>query len=263
MELSRGKSRNVEETKNVMLISEKESVILRSIEKKLDEMKINSLIVRAKIDKIEDRRNDAELFIMYLPDQISEDLMKALVYLADYVEESNKPLILIGEVEMKGILLTRFKRLGSFLMWLDRPLDIDELGLQVKRVFNSQAKQTLMRRILIVDDDPNYAKMVRDWLKDVYKVDMVSSGAQTISFLSKNRVDLILLDYEMPVVDGPQVLQMLREDGATANIPVIFLTGIGDKESVARVLSLKPQGYILKSTTRGNLIATLRDFFSK
>ena len=86
---------------------------------------------------------------------------------------------------------------------------------------------------------------------------------QAITFLLKNEVDLILLYYEMPVVDGPQVLQMLRQEPATANIPVVFLTGIGTRESVARVMSLKPEGYILKSTTREDLLAFLDGKFKK
>jgi CheY-like chemotaxis protein len=117
------------------------------------------------------------------------------------------------------------------------------------------------KRILIVDDDPSYAKMVREWIKDVYKVDVVTAGMQAISFLLKvpedDKVDLILLDYEMPVVDGPQVLQMLRQEEETANIPVIFLTGVSTKEGVQRVMALKPDGYLLKSTTREDLLSFL------
>ena len=70
-------------------------------------------------------------------------------------------------------------------------------------------------------------------------------------------MDLILLDYEMPVVDGPQVLQMLRQEEETAHIPVLFLTGNGSREAVSRVMELKPDGYILKSTTRGDLLVNL------
>ena len=86
---------------------------------------------------------------------------------------------------------------------------------------------------------------------------------QAITYLVQNAVDLILLDYEMPIVDGPQVLQMLRSEPMTAGIPVIFLTGIGTKESVARVMALKPQGYILKTTTRDELIEKLSAFFAR
>ena len=58
----------------------------------------------------------------------------------------------------------------------------------------------------------------------------------------------------MPVVNGPQVLQMLRQDPATAGIPVIFLTGVDTRDAVARVMGLKPDGYILKSATREDLL---------
>ena len=72
-------------------------------------------------------------------------------------------------------------------------------------------------------------------------------------------MDLILLDYEMPVVDGPQVFQMLRQEPATRNIPVIFLTGVGTREGVERVMALKPDGYVLKSTTKSKLLESLRE----
>ncbi len=117
-----------------------------------------------------------------------------------------------------------------------------------------------------MDDDPSYAKMVREWIKDTYRTDIVTAGMQAISFLLKvpedEPVGLILLDYEMPVVDGPQVLQMLRQDPATDSIPVVFLTGNGTKEAVSRVMELKPHGYILKSTTRDDLLESIKKFFS-
>ena len=76
-------------------------------------------------------------------------------------------------------------------------------------------------------------------------------------------MDLILLDYEMPEVDGPQVLAMLRNDQELANIPVVFLTGINNPESIEKLLSLNPAGYILKSTTSEDLRSTLSDLFAK
>ena len=104
--------------------------------------------------------------------------------------------------------------------------------------------------------------MVREWIKDDYQTDIVTAGMQAITFLLKNKADLVLLDYEMPVVDGPQVLQMLRQDPATEKIPVIFLTGMSTKEAVSRVMALKPDGYFLKSTSKENIIAFLQNHFS-
>ena len=56
---------------------------------------------------------------------------------------------------------------------------------------------------------------------------------------------------------------MLRSEPATADIPVVFLTGIGDAESVKQVISLKPDGYLLKSTSRLDLLRWLKLFFGK
>ena len=114
----------------------------------------------------------------------------------------------------------------------------------------------------MVDDDPNYLNLIREWLTGTYKVTMVNSGLQAIKYLGKNKVDLILLDHEMPVTSGPQVLEMLRSDEETKDIPVMFLTGKSDKESVMAVVALKPEGYFLKTIERKELLENLAKFFA-
>ena len=126
-----------------------------------------------------------------------------------------------------------------------------------KQVEDSEMKKSIM----IVDDDPQYLTTVREWLKETYKVTMANSGLQAIKMLGKNKVDLILLDHEMPVTSGPQVLEMLRSDPETASIPVMFLTGKGDKESVMSVVALRPEGYFLKSIQKEELLTNLQEFF--
>ncbi len=117
------------------------------------------------------------------------------------------------------------------------------------------------KSILIVDDDPNYLSLVREWLRGTYKVSMANSGLQALKWLGKNKADLILLDHEMPVTSGPQVLEMLRSDEETRDIPVIFLTGKSDKNSVMAVVALRPEGYFLKTVSREELLNKLKDFF--
>ena len=82
-------------------------------------------------------------------------------------------------------------------------------------------------------------------------------------YIADNSPDLILLDYEMPVTSGPQLLEMIRSEPKLDSTPVIFLTGKGDRESVLKVLSLKPDGYLLKSMPRENILAAVEDFFEK
>ena len=144
---------------------------------------------------------------------------------------------------------------------LPRPLDYSNYINIVNTYTKKAATGELKKSILVVDDDPNYMNLVREWLKDTYKVSMATSGLRAIKWLGANKVDLILLDYEMPVTDGPQVLEMLRADDDTKDIPVMFLTGRDDKESVMAVVSLKPEGYFLKTIGKDELLNKLKIYF--
>ena len=79
-----------------------------------------------------------------------------------------------------------------------------------------------------------------------YEIATAESGVAAIRTITLNRPDLVLLDYEMPVCDGKQTLEMLRSEKAFADIPVIFLTGRSDPQLVRTLLSLRPSGYLLK-----------------
>ena len=91
---------------------------------------------------------------------------------------------------------------------------------------------------------------------------MATSGKIALSFLAQTPVDLVLLDYEMPVMNGPEVLKSIREMPAIKDTPVIFLTAKDDKESVMKVISLKPAKYLLKSMPKDKLISSIDDFFT-
>ena len=112
-----------------------------------------------------------------------------------------------------------------------------------------------------MDDDITYMRMVYEWLKDKYHVGMAANGVQAISYLGRNKVDLILLDYEMPIANGPQVLSMLKNDFETEQIPVMFLTGHGDRDSVLSVMGLSPVDYLLKTIDQEALLDKLEVFF--
>ena len=90
---------------------------------------------------------------------------------------------------------------------------------------------------------------------------LANSGAMAIKCLAVNRPDLILLDYEMPICDGRQVLEMIRAESDFSDIPVIFLTGKNDKESVMKVTALKPEGYLLKTMPPQEIIQYIDEFF--
>ena len=134
---------------------------------------------------------------------------------------------------------------------------MEKVGIVTDDEFEQQRKKC----ILIVDDDPTYIQMIREWLKDIYRVGMANSGTQAVAWLATNKADLILLDYDMPVLDGPTVLKMLRSESFSSSTPVMFLTGKSDRKSVTDVIALKPADYLLKSISRDKLLETLGNFF--
>ena len=74
---------------------------------------------------------------------------------------------------------------------------------------------------------------------------------------------LYLLDYEMPVVNGRQVLEMIRTETEFCDMPVIFLTSKNDRASIMEVMQLKPEGYLLKSMEPQQIVQAIDDFFAK
>ena len=151
---------------------------------------------------------------------------------------------------------------------IEIPLPIDSFQRQFERMLahnvdlNSLAKTASRKHsILLVDDDPVCLRNMMSWLQNFYQVAVAKSGAACLSFLGKAKPDLILLDYEMPVCDGLQTLEMIRSEPEYADIPVMFLTGVSDTEKVREAIKLKPQGYILKNTDRVEFLNKIKAVF--
>lgn len=118
-------------------------------------------------------------------------------------------------------------------------------------------KSNEKKHVLIVDDDPLMLKVVKEYLGDKYNVGTAISGKIAMKFLEAKETNLILLDYEMPEMNGPEVLRTIRLNTKLANTPVIFLTGVTDKAKLMEALALKPQGYLLKPVDRDKLLGTV------
>ena len=246
-------------TKKIIMTGEKESFLIRVLSKKITDNQIDCEFVPWRVNDLNDKWQDVSLFIVYMEegDRPPDDVWHFMV---DKMSDEGGQMFLIGEKSDVDIVVgsTPGELIGRFFY---RPVNNDNFVSAVIEYLRKEEAGGAKKSILIVDDDPGYLGVVREWLKNTYKVSMATSGVKAISWLAKHKVDLILLDHEMPVTSGPKVLEMLRSDEDTRNIPVMFLTGRGDKESVMKVLSLKPEGYFLKTIEKKELLQNLEEFF--
>ncbi|MCX7149461.1 MAG: two-component system response regulator [Rhodocyclales bacterium] len=113
--------------------------------------------------------------------------------------------------------------------------------------------------ILIVDDEPTNLHLLTNLLRSEYQVRAASSGESAMrAATSEPRPDLVLLDVMMPGMDGYAVLEKLREDPDTRNIPVVFLTALAEAADEARGLQLGAADYITKPINPVVVLARVR-----
>ncbi|RKM62358.1 response regulator [Butyrivibrio sp. CB08] len=245
---------------SVMVIGQKESFFIKVLVKKILDGRMHAFYVQNTVNAINKNIDSADIAVYYMDSGEVIDI-SILRFLSDTLHDKQKKLILIGDPADTKLVCETLP--GDVIYEiLPRPLDNEQFMSIAKEFFKRSSMDEFKKSILVCDDDPNYLGLVREWLKDTYKVSVVTSGLQAIKWLGKNKADLILLDHEMPVTTGPQVLEMLRADDETKSIPVMFLTGKSDKESVLAVVALKPEGYFLKNIEKDELLEKLNEFFT-
>lgn len=121
------------------------------------------------------------------------------------------------------------------------------------------------RNVIAIDDNPQVLRNIASILKPYYNVSMATNILNAIQMLDscEGDFDVMLLDYEMPGVDGPTGLTLFRQDPRMADIPVVFLTGVSDKDRIMKVVELKPEAYLLKPIDADVLLKTVEDVISK
>ena len=245
--------------RKILLISAMEHILVGGLAERLEENDFQCTRCGISMEELENYQEFADLLIYYMDEMLYKNT-DSLVYLKDLVVEQDKHLILIGTRTEYDAALASIPE-NCITKWVERPFDMDRFLIFLEKFYREDAKKDEKHKILIVDDDETYMELIKAWLEDRYDVVMASSGLLAIRWLARNKPDLILLDYEMPITNGPQLLEMLKSEAGTDHIPVMFLTGKQDKGSIMRVLNLKPTDYILKTIDRSSLLEKLDMFF--
>ena len=246
--------------KKILIITETQGYLMLSLKEKFEEAGYFVTSVKADIDEISKTEDDICAILIYGDEQLIEK-KPALIFVKDWASEHETPLFITGsndelqEIEsFVGASLVRQK--------FTRPLNVNNMVDAIDHYVQKFGFQT-KKKILVVDDSGAMLRNVKGWLEDHYQVVLANSGAMAIKYLATNRPDLVLLDYEMPVVDGRQVLEMIRTETEFCDVPVIFLTNKNDESSVMEVMKLKPEGYLLKSMPPKEIVQKIDEFFEK
>ena len=103
-----------------------------------------------------------------------------------------------------------------------------------------------MKTVFVVDDSETNLMTAKQALEGHYKTFAMTFAARMFKLLNKVTPNLILLDIDMPEMNGLEAMDKLRADPKTAGIPIILITSHSDKETVARGLALEAEDYIVK-----------------
>jgi CheY-like chemotaxis protein len=198
---------------------------------------------------------------MIIVESTMSEKSAALVYLRDLAIEKDIPIFLLGyPIDIEGIrnIITASAIEEEIL----RPFDVKEIAAHIDD-YLSQLQNMEKKKILVVDDSGVMLRNVKNLLGEKYQVILANSGAMAVKYLSLDKPDLVLLDYEMPVINGKQVLEIVRTEQDFAGVPVIFLTGKNDRNTIMDVMGLKPDGYLLKSMSSEAFVQAIEEFFEK
>ena len=121
----------------------------------------------------------------------------------------------------------------------------------------------MSEKILIVDDESVNLRLLTKWLIPLgYDIELASNGEEAVQKAKASRPDLILLDIIMPVIDGYEACKRIKADLDTANIPIIMITALNDRESKLKGLEAGANEFLSKPIDRSELNIRVKNLLS-
>lgn len=252
-----------------------------------------NFLVRSMIDELEEAgwfvdiysismysydftKTDFRLFILYI-DEFNKEVERMLSSMQKTVMSDKNNLRQLYIVGTEEDIKQSYKFIDLTLVAhaFKRPVNVDSIirelnitTINPEEIYNASSENIETKSldenkktIMIVDDDDIYLRTIENWFTTEYNVYTTASATSALSMIKKIHFDLILLDYEMPLLSGLDFLRLVRSDDVSKDIPVIFLTAKDDKDTVLEILKDKPTGYLLKTTAPITLKYNIKKFF--
>ena len=203
---------------------------------------------KQETDKITEK---AEEFVRYGEKKEPEKTKKPV--------EEKKPLPKKEEKESEDVTLDDYETLKA---QIEAMIDLAEEDLPApeprKKPVIEEPEPKRKPQILLVDDNAIQICALKGALQKYYDVAMATSGKDAVHMIQKKLPDLVFLDYEMPEWDGKVTLEQIRQIKGAEKLPVVFLTGVKNKENIKAVISLNPAGYLLKPANQDMIMDTIQ-----
>jgi len=134
----------------------------------------------------------------------------------------------------------------------------------VRSIMESAPQKVAAPRILVVEDEPDIAALIAYQLtREGFRVETASSGTEALTAVSREIPDLLVLDRMLPGLSGDEVLQSLRQQQATASIPVLVLTAKREQEDRIRGLELGADDYLTKPFSPRELVLRVQSILRR
>lgn len=184
-------------------------------------------------------------FIVDIGDEInSSDVRKSIQLLQKEAIDNDVSVFLMGEPEILDIAESVLS-IDVDTVRLERPFDFNEKIRYIDKFLNGEIKSVKRKSILVVDNDVNSSSYLKSILSVKYKVRSVTSPNECIKLLAKNKPDLIITEYKLPVCSGAQLTSMIKSEDE--DMPILFYTNVTDTDKMIGLMSLGIDGYLLKS----------------
>lgn len=169
----------------------------------------------------------------------------------------NVPVILVtGRTDKTAVY-------NSYIMGVDgylaKPVSKPVLIEKVTEVYQKNEKKRNRKTILMIDDDMLYLKQLNNMLQEDYNVVMINSAKLALNYLHKNTPHVILLDYQMPLYNGANLMAMMQKNNSGRQIPTIILSGTLDSQALQECYRYKPAAFLTKPVSKEDLIVNIEN----
>ncbi len=168
----------------------------------------------------------------------------------------NVPVIFLTGKEDKTTVLKCIGRGADG--YIVKPVSKEDLLSKMEEVLSRYSEYKSNKTILMIDDDGEFLKISKVKLAKYFNVLTVNSGKTALDYLTAHSVDLIILDYFMPLYDGKSILNILKHRESTKKIPVIMVSALSDEEIVQVCVDNQPDAIVGKPVDLELLLKNIR-----